>query len=87
MCSWKKAGRQTESKTLENSIVARIVRKIKSLIRDRPSRRGGRMDLDPRKKSSRDRMIHSKSFVTQKVKCISRKEAVECRGFPSYEWE
>ena len=40
------------------------------------------MELDSRKKSRRDRMIHSKSFDTQKMRKISRKEAGESRGFP-----
>ena len=40
------------------------------------------MELDSRKKSRRDRMMRSKSFETQKVREISRKEAGELRGFP-----
>ena len=39
------------------------------------------MELDSRKKSRRDRMICSKSFDTQEVREISRKEAGESRGF------
>ena len=40
------------------------------------------MELDSRKKSSRDRMMRSKSFETQEVREISRKETGESRGFP-----
>ena len=40
------------------------------------------MELDSRKKSRRDRMMRSKSFDTQEVKEIGRKEAGESRGFP-----
>ena len=40
------------------------------------------MELDSRKKSRRDRIMRSKSFDTQKVREISRKEAGESRGFP-----
>ena len=40
------------------------------------------MELDSRKKSRRDRMMHSKSFDTLEVKEIGRKEAGESRGFP-----
>ena len=40
------------------------------------------MDLDFRKKSRRDRIMSSKSFETQEVKEIGRKEAGESRGFP-----
>ena len=40
------------------------------------------MELDSRKKSKRDRMMRLKSFETQKVREISRKEAGESRGFP-----
>ena len=40
------------------------------------------MELDSRKKSGRNRMIRSKSFDTQEVKEIGRKEAGESRGFP-----
>ena len=40
------------------------------------------MELDSRKKSRRDRMIRSKSFHTQEVREIGRKEAGESRGFP-----
>ena len=39
------------------------------------------MELDSRKKSRRDRMMRSNSFVTQEVKEIGRKEAGESRGF------
>ena len=53
---------------------------------DRPGRkpawRGERTQLDFRKKSRRDRMMRSKSFGTQEVKEIGRKEAGELRGFP-----
>ena len=40
------------------------------------------MELDSRKKSRRDRMMRSKSFETQEVREIGRKEAGEWRGFP-----
>ena len=40
------------------------------------------MELDSRKKSRRDRMMRSKSFDTQEVREIGRKEAGESRGFP-----
>ena len=40
------------------------------------------MELDSRKKSTRDRMMRSKSFDTQEVREIGRKEAGESRGFP-----
>ena len=40
------------------------------------------MELDSRKKSRRDRMMRSKSFDTQEVRKIGRKEAGESRGFP-----
>ena len=40
------------------------------------------MELDSRKKSRRDRMMRSKSFETQEVREIGRKEAGESRGFP-----
>ena len=40
------------------------------------------MELDSRKKSKRDSMMRSKSFDTQKVKEIGRKEAGGSRGFP-----
>ena len=40
------------------------------------------MELDPRKKSRRDKIMHSKSFGMQKVREIGRKEAGESRGFP-----
>ena len=40
------------------------------------------MELDSRKKSRRDRMMHSKSFDTQEVREIDLKEAGESRGFP-----
>ena len=40
------------------------------------------MELDSRKKSRRNIMRRSKSFDTQEVKEIGRKEAVESRGFP-----
>ena len=39
------------------------------------------MELDSRKKSRQDRMMRSKSFETQKVIEIGRKEAGESRGF------
>ena len=40
------------------------------------------MELDSRKKSGWDRMIHSNSFDMQEVKEISRKESGELIGFP-----
>ena len=40
------------------------------------------MELDSTKKSRRDRMMRSKSFETQEVREIDRKEAGEPRGFP-----
>ena len=40
------------------------------------------MELDSRKKSRRDRMMRSKSFETQEVREIGRKEAGESRRFP-----
>ena len=40
------------------------------------------MELDSRKKSRQDRMMRSKSFDTQDVRGIGRKEAGESRGFP-----
>ena len=40
------------------------------------------MELDSRKKSRRDRMMRSKSFETQEVRKIGRKEAEESREFP-----
>ena len=40
------------------------------------------MKLDSRKKSRRDRMMRSKSFDTQEMREIGRKEAGESRGFP-----
>ena len=40
------------------------------------------MKLDSRKKSRRDRMMHSKSFETQEVRKIGCEEAEESRGFP-----
>ena len=41
-----------------------------------------KLPVDSRKKSRRDRMIRSKSFDTQEVREIGRKEAGESRGFP-----
>ena len=40
------------------------------------------MELDSRKKSRRDRMTRSKSFETQEVREIGRKEAGGSSGFP-----
>ena len=40
------------------------------------------MELVSRKKTRRDRMMRSKSFDTQEVREIGRKEAGESRGFP-----
>ena len=39
------------------------------------------MKLNSRKKSRRNKVIRSKSFETQEVKEIGRKEAGESRGF------
>ena len=39
------------------------------------------MELNSRKKSRWDRMMRSKSFETQKVREIGRKEGGESRGF------
>ena len=40
------------------------------------------MELNSRKKRKRDRMMRSKSFETQEVREIDRKESGESRGFP-----
>ena len=40
------------------------------------------MELDSRKKSRWDRMMHSENFEMQEVREIGRKEAGESRGFP-----
>ena len=40
------------------------------------------MELDSRKKSRHDRMMHSNSFDMQEVREIGWKEAGESRGFP-----
>ena len=40
------------------------------------------MELDSRKKRRPNRMMRSKSFDTQEVREIGRKEAGELRGFP-----
>ena len=40
------------------------------------------MELVSRKKTRRDRMMRSKSFDTQEVREIGRKEAGESRSFP-----
>ena len=40
------------------------------------------MELHSKKKSRRDKMMRSKSFDTQEVREIDRKEAGESRGFP-----
>ena len=40
------------------------------------------MEIDSRKKSRRDRMMRSKSFVTQDVREIGSQEARESRDFP-----
>ena len=64
------------------------LRKEQNLIESRPSRAEtgllGRekMELDSRKKSGREKMMHSKSFEIKKMmKEIGRKEAGELRGF------
>ena len=43
------------------------------------------MELDSRKKSKEDSMMRSKSFDTQEVRGIGRKEVGESRGF-SVSW-
>ena len=48
----------------------------------RKKRRRDRMELDSRKKSRLDGMMCSKSFDTQEVREIGRKETGESRGFP-----
>ena len=40
------------------------------------------MELDSEKKSRRDRMMRSKSFDTQEVREIGRKEAGESKSLP-----
>ena len=54
---------------------------------DRPGRklawRGEKLELDSRKKSKRDRMMRSKSFDTQELREIDRKESGKSRGFSS----
>ena len=40
------------------------------------------MEFVSKKKSRRDRMMRSKSFETQEVRKMGRKEAEESRGFP-----
>ena len=40
------------------------------------------MELGSRKKSRKDKMMHSNSFDTQEVREIDRKKAGESRGFP-----
>ena len=59
------------------------LRKEQNLIYSRPAWREKRMELDSRKKSRRDRMMRSKSFDTQELREIGRKEAGESRGFPN----
>ena len=56
------------------------LRKEQNLIECRPSRE--ETVLAGRKKSRRDRMMHSKSFEMQEVREIGRKEEGESRGFP-----
>ena len=62
------------------------LRKVQNLIKCRLSRMEtgllGRMELDSRKKSRRNRMMHSKSFEMQDVREIGWKEARESRDFP-----
>ena len=63
------------------------LRKVQNLIKCRPFRAqtglaGERMEFGSRKKNRRDRMIRLKSFDTQEVREIGRKEARESRGFP-----
>ena len=61
------------------------LRKIQNLIECRPSRAEtglmGRMELDSRKKSRRDRIMRSKSLDPQEVREIGRTEPGESRGF------
>ena len=40
------------------------------------------MELDSRKKSRQDSMMHSKNFETLEMREIGLKEAGESRGFP-----
>ena len=40
------------------------------------------MELDSKKKRKRDRMMRSKSFESQEVREIGRKEAGDWTGFP-----
>ena len=40
------------------------------------------MELDSRKKSRRDSVMHSKSFDTQEMREVGRKEPGKSRGFP-----
>ena len=40
------------------------------------------MELDSKKKSRRDRMMHSKNFEIEEVREIGRKEAGKSRCFP-----
>ena len=87
MSLWKRDGCQTESKAFDKSIVARIVcesglgllgvRKKHNLIKGQKlAWWRERMGLDSRK-SRWDRMMRSKSFRTQEVTEIDRKEVGE----------
>ena len=63
------------------------LRKVQNLIKCRPSRAetglaGRENGIRFRKKSRWDRMMHSKSFDTQEVREIGRKEAGESKDFP-----
>ena len=42
------------------------------------------MELDFRKKIRHDRMMRSKSFETEEVRQVGRKEVGELRGFPIF---
>ena len=45
------------------------------------------MELDSRKKSSRDSMMRSNSFDTQEVREIGEKKQESQEAFPSCVWE
>ena len=62
-------------RTKQNLIESRMSSAETGLVRER-------MELDSRKKSRQDSMMLSKSFETQEVREIGRKEAGESRGFP-----
>ena len=47
----------------------------------KPAWQGERMELRSRKKSRRNRMMHSKSFESKEVREVGWREPGECRGF------